>query len=43
MQDLIGIRIMLYFSDDLEICMRLLDTLFVEPGQSRATLQRSWF
>lgn len=37
MQDLIGIRIMLYFSDDLEICMRLLDTLFVEPGKWETT------
>ena len=28
---------MLYFSDDLEICMRLLDTLFVEPGKWETT------
>ena len=32
MQDLIGIRIMLYFADDVDICRDLLDTLFVEPG-----------
>lgn len=32
MQDLIGIRIMLYFTDDVDICMNLLDTLFAEPG-----------
>ena len=32
MQDLIGIRIMLYFVDDVSICRNLLDTLFAEPG-----------
>ena len=32
MQDLIGIRIMLYFVDDVSICRTLLDTLFAEPG-----------
>lgn len=32
MQDLVGIRIMLYFDDDLDICRSLLDTLFAEPG-----------
>jgi len=32
MQDLIGIRIMLYFEDDVAICRTLLDTLFIEPG-----------
>jgi ppGpp synthetase/RelA/SpoT-type nucleotidyltranferase len=32
MQDLIGIRILMYFTDDLNICRNLLDTLFVEPG-----------
>lgn len=32
MQDLIGIRIMLYFVDDVSICRNLLDTLFIEPG-----------
>ena len=32
MQDLIGIRIMLYFVDDVSICRSLLDTLFAEPG-----------
>lgn len=32
MQDLIGIRIMLYFVDDVAICRSLLDTLFAEPG-----------
>lgn len=37
MQDLIGIRIMLYFSDDVDICMKLLDTLFVEPGKWETT------
>ncbi|SEW46230.1 hypothetical protein [[Clostridium] fimetarium] len=33
MQDLIGIRILLYFADDLTICRNLLDTVFTEPGQ----------
>ena len=33
MQDLIGIRIMLYFTDDVDICRNLLDTLFAEPGE----------
>lgn len=37
MQDLIGIRIMLYFSDDVDICMDLLDTLFIEPGKWETT------
>ena len=32
MQDLIGIRIMLYFVDDVSICRSLLDTLFATPG-----------
>lgn len=32
MQDLIGIRIMLYFEDDLPICKSLLNSLFAEPG-----------
>jgi ppGpp synthetase/RelA/SpoT-type nucleotidyltranferase len=32
MQDLIGVRILLYFVDDVEICKDLLDTLFMEPG-----------
>ena len=32
MQDLIGIRIILYFEDDVSICRNLLDTLFIEPG-----------
>ncbi len=32
MQDLIGIRIMLYFADDVDICRDLLDTLFATPG-----------
>ena len=32
MQDLIGIRIMLYFVDDVPICRSLLDTLFATPG-----------
>lgn len=37
MQDLIGIRIMLYFTDDVDICRSLLDTLFVEPGKWEIT------
>jgi ppGpp synthetase/RelA/SpoT-type nucleotidyltranferase len=37
MQDLIGIRIMLYFTDDVDICMDLLDTLFAEPGKWETT------
>lgn len=37
MQDLIGIRIMLYFTDDVDICRSLLDTLFVEPGEWEIT------
>jgi len=32
MQDLIGIRILLYFADDLTICRNLLDTVFTVPG-----------
>lgn len=32
MQDLVGIRILLYFTDDSTICRNLLDTLFIEPG-----------
>lgn len=32
MQDLIGIRIILYFEDDVSICRSLLDTLFIKPG-----------
>lgn len=32
MQDLIGVRILLYFADDVDICKDLLDTLFAEPG-----------
>lgn len=37
MQDLIGIRIILYFSDDVDICRSLLDTLFAEPGRWETT------
>ncbi|MDO5403801.1 MAG: hypothetical protein Q4F11_10230 [Eubacteriales bacterium] len=37
MQDLVGIRIILYFTDDLAICRSLLDTLFSEPGQWETT------
>lgn len=37
MQDLVGIRIMLYFTDDVDICMNLLDTLFAEPGKWETT------
>lgn len=37
MQDLVGIRIILYFTDDLTICRNLLDTLFSEPGQWETT------
>lgn len=37
MQDLIGIRIMLYYADDVDICMNLLDTLFIEPGKWETT------
>jgi len=36
MQDLIGIRILLYFTDDLTICRTLLDTLFTVPGHWNA-------
>lgn len=32
LQDLVGLRIILYYSDDMRICMNLLDTLFSEPG-----------
>ena len=32
MQDLVGIRILLYFEDDVNICKNLLDSLFAEPG-----------
>lgn len=31
MQDLVGIRIILYFVDDVDICRKLLDTLFISP------------
>lgn len=37
MQDLVGIRILLYFADDLTICRNLLDTLFIEPGHWNTT------
>lgn len=37
MQDLVGIRIILYFADDLPICRNLLDTLFIEPGHWNTT------
>lgn len=37
LQDLVGIRILLYFADDLTICRNLLDTLFIEPGQWETT------
>ena len=33
LQDLVGLRIILYYSDDMRICMNLLDTLFSEPGE----------
>ncbi len=37
MQDLVGIRIILYFVDDVDICRKLLDTLFVSPGMWETT------
>lgn len=37
LQDLVGIRIILYYSDDLSICRNLLDTLFSEPGEWETT------
>ncbi len=37
MQDLIGIRIMLYFADDVDICRNLLDGLFASPGEWETT------
>lgn len=37
MQDLVGIRIILYFTDDVAICRNLLDTLFSEPGEWETT------
>lgn len=37
MQDLIGIRIMLYYVDDVAICRNLLDTLFASPGTWETT------
>lgn len=33
LQDLVGLRIILYYSDDMRICMDLLDTLFSKPGE----------
>ena len=32
MQDLVGIRVILYYEDDVEICKDLLDTIFSTPG-----------
>ena len=32
MQDLIGIRIILYYADDVEIVKNFLDTIFSMPG-----------
>lgn len=37
MQDLIGIRIILYFADDVDICRKLLDTVFISPGMWETT------
>ncbi|MGN0316912.1 MAG: hypothetical protein ACI4E1_03145 [Lachnospira sp.] len=37
MQDLIGIRIMLYYADDVEICRSLLNNLFSTPGSWETT------
>ena len=37
MQDLVGIRIILYFVDDVDICRKLLDTLFISPGMWETT------
>lgn len=37
MQDLIGIRIILYYADDVDICRNLLDRLFVSPGTWETT------
>lgn len=35
MQDLIGIRIVLYFKDDVDVCIKLLKELFDEVGHER--------
>ena len=37
LQDLVGIRIMLYFDDDMAILRSLLDSLFSEPGEWETT------
>ncbi len=37
LQDLVGIRIMLYFDDDMSILRTLLDSLFSEPGEWETT------
>ena len=37
LQDLIGVRIILYFDDDMAIVRRLIDSLFSEPGMWETT------
>lgn len=37
MQDLVGLRIILYFEDDMSIIRNLLNTLFSEPGEWETT------
>ena len=37
LQDLIGLRIILYYEDDISIVRNLLDTLFSEPGEWETT------
>lgn len=37
LQDLIGLRILLYYEDDISIVRGLLDTLFSEPGEWETT------
>ena len=37
LQDLIGLRIILYYEDDISIVRGLLDTLFSEPGEWETT------
>ena len=37
LQDLIGVRIILYYEDDISIVRKLLDSLFSEPGEWETT------
>ncbi len=37
LQDLIGVRIILYFDDDMAIVRKLIDSLFSEPGMWETT------